>query len=120
MSDQPALTHAPEKTQATLMESALSASFIASGIGSVILGLTIIGAETNAGIKTFLTLNAGVGPLGGKVILTVIGFFVSWGILHFVFRNRPTKLSTGFTIGVILVIVGLLLTFPPVFLAFGG
>jgi hypothetical protein len=120
LTDQSVLTPVPEATQVTAMESALSASFIASGIGSVILGLTIIGAETSASIKTFLTLNAGVGPLSGKVILTVIAFIVSWGILHFVFRDRPMKLGTGFTIGLILVVVGLLLTFPPVFLSFGG
>jgi hypothetical protein len=120
VTDQPEIASTSEETRVITMDSAVSAAFIASGIGSVVLGLTIIGAETNAALKTFLTFNAGVGPLSGKTTVTVIAFVLSWVILHFIFRSRPIKLATGFTISVILVIVGLLLTFPPVFLSFGG
>jgi len=120
LTDQPVLSPSSEKTQVITMESAVSAAFIASGIGSIVLGLTIVGAEVNANIKSFLTFIGAVGPLSGKTTLAVIGFVVSWIILHFVFRNRPMKLATGFIITVILLVVGLLLSFPPVFTSFGG
>jgi cytosine/uracil/thiamine/allantoin permease len=120
VTDQPEIASTSEETRVITMESAVSAAFIASGIGSVVLGLTIIGAETNESFKTFLTFHAGAGPLSGKTTLMVIAFVLSWVVLHFIFRARPIKLATGFTISVILVVLGLLLTFPPVFLSFGG
>jgi hypothetical protein len=120
VTDQPEIASTSEETRVITMESAVSAAFIASGIGSVVLGLAIIGAEANEGIKTFLTFNAGVGALSGKTTIMVIAFVLSWVILHFIFRARPIKLATGFIISVILMVVGLLLTFPPVFLSFGG
>lgn len=113
-----AQTTPAEETAVISMESAVSAAVIASGIGSVMLGLATIGAEANDSIKTALTWNVGVGPLSGKTGVAVIAFVVSWVILHFVFRDRPIRLVRGFTIGIILVALGLLMTFPPVFLLF--
>jgi hypothetical protein len=102
----------------TTMESAMGAAFIAGGVGSVALGLMIIGAETNANIRTALTWNTGVGPLSGKTGIAVIAFVVSWVILHFYFRDRPVKLARSFTISLVLIVLGLLLSFPPIFLLF--
>jgi hypothetical protein len=103
----------------TRVESAVGASIIASGIGSLVLGLATIGAEASADFKTFLTWNAGVGPLSGKVGVSIIAFLLSWVIFHYFFQSHPMKLMTSFIIGVVLVVLGLLLTFPPVFLSFG-
>lgn len=118
LTDQPQVASTAESNQVASMESAVGAAFLASGIGSVVLGILVVLSEANAGIKTFLTFNTAVGPLSGKVILTVIGFVLSWIILHFALRERHVKLQTSFTIGIILLVVGLLLTFPPIFLLF--
>jgi hypothetical protein len=61
---------------------AMGACMIASGIGSLVLGIAIVLAEVNADIKTFLTWNSGVGPLSGKTGISVIAFVVSWVLLH--------------------------------------
>jgi hypothetical protein len=114
------VTHSSEETHAITMDSAVGAAFIASGIGTLVLGLTVIGAEANESIKTALTFNSAVGALSGKTIVTVIAFVASWIILHIIFRERPIKLATSFVITLVLVALGLLLTFPPVFLVFGG
>jgi hypothetical protein len=102
------------------LESAVGAAFIAGGIGSLVLGLAVVGAETNASIKTFFTWNSGVGPLSGKTGVSIIAFIVSWVILHYVMRNRVVSLTTSFIICLVLTVVGLLLTFPPVFFALAG
>lgn len=99
---------------------AMGASMIASGIGSLVLGIAIVLAEVNAGIKTFLTWNSGVGPLSGKTGVAVIAFIVSWAVLHYAFQRRAISLTPSFIVTLVLVVLGLLLTFPPVFMSFGG
>lgn len=97
---------------------AVGASFIAAGIGSTFFGLAVIGAEANAGFKTAITLVQSVGPLSGKVAIGVVAFFLSWVILHFALKSRNVKLVYSFTIGVVLILLGVLFTFPPFFLLF--
>ena len=99
---------------------AMGASMIGSGIGALVLGIAIVLAEVNTGIKTFLTWNSGVGPLSGKTGVSVIAFIVSWVILHYAFQRKAISLMTSFIITVVLLVLGLLLTFPPVFTSFGG
>lgn len=99
---------------------AMGASMIASGIGSFVLGIAIVLSEVNVDIKTFLTWNSGVGPLSGKTGVAVIAFLVSWAVLHYAFQRRAISLTTSFIITLVLVVLGILLTFPPVFLSFAG
>ncbi|MBN8621292.1 MAG: hypothetical protein J0L63_20430 [Anaerolineae bacterium] len=99
---------------------AMGASMIASGIGSLVLGIAIVLAEVNADIKTFLTWNTGVGPLSGKTGVSIIAFVISWVILHYAFQRKAISLTTSFVVTLVLVVLGLLLTFPPVFMSFGG
>ena len=100
------------------VESAVSAAMIASGIGSVTLGLMVIGSELSSGLKDFLTWTDGVGPLSGKTGVAVIAFVVSWFLLHAYVGNRPMTLRNGFSLAIVLVGLGLLMTFPPIFLLF--
>jgi hypothetical protein len=107
-------------TEITAADRAMGASMIASGIGSLVLGIAIVLSEVNADIKTFLTWNSGVGPLSGKTGVAVIAFLLSWVILHYAFQRKAISLTTAFIATVVLVALGLLLTFPPVFMSFGG
>jgi len=99
---------------------AMGASMIASGIGSLVLGIAVVLSEVNASIKTFLTWNGGVGPLSGKTGVSVLAFIVSWVVLHYSFKRNALSLTTSFIVTIVLLVLGLLLTFPPVFMAFGG
>lgn len=100
------------------IDTAVGASFIACGLGSTIFGLAIIGTEISADFKTLLTLDAGVGALSGKALVGVVAFFLSWIILHFGMRGRNIPLMTSFIIGVVLVLLGVVFTYPPFFLMF--
>lgn len=111
---------AKEETQVVAMDSAVGAAFIASGVGSTVLGLAIIGAEASAGIKDALNLWNPAGPLSGKTTVAVIAFLISWVLLHLGMKNRTISLTTSFIITAVLVGIGLLLSFPPVFEMFAA
>jgi hypothetical protein len=106
----------------TVLDRELGAAFIAGGIGSFVLGLVIVLTEmpSGAGLKSFLTFVGPVGPLSGKTTVAVIAFFVSWAALHFAFKNRAFSLTRSFVIAIVLLVLGLLMSFPPVFEIFAG
>lgn len=63
-------------------------------------------------------LGSGVGPLSGKVTVAVIAYIVSWAILAYLWRGKEVTFGRIFTISLVLVVLGFLFTFPPLFLAF--
>lgn len=107
-----------ESSEVSAADRAMSASMIASGIGAVTLGLVIILAEANAAFKDAMAWVKPVGPLSGKTTVAVIVFFLSWVVLHYVFKRKAISLNTAFIVTLVLLALGLLLTFPPVFLTF--
>ena len=105
------------RDEITVLDREVGAAFIASGIGSFALALMIVLTEmkAGAGLKTFLTWVGPVGPLSGKTGVAVIAFVASWLILRFVFKNRALDLTRSFIIALILIGLGMLLSFPPIF-----
>jgi hypothetical protein len=91
------------------------AIILAAGIASLCLGLLTTLAEANAGIADTLTFDTSVGPLSGKVIVSIITFFFFWGLLTaLLWRRNPPLKTTAIASGV-LVACGFLLTFPKFF-----
>ncbi len=67
-----------------------------------------------------LTLSKDVGPLSGKTVYGVIGWLVAWAVLAIILRRRNvSEKFTYWTTG-ILVAIGFLFTFPPVWKLFGA
>jgi hypothetical protein len=99
----------------------VAAAFIAAGIGSVVMGVLVVANDVSKPISDFLKFDAnyglgqGVGPLSGKVALTVLAFVVSWVILHVALRGKEVNFTRALTIALVLVGIGFALTFPPVF-----
>ncbi len=109
------------QTSQTKPNGPVAASFIAAGIGSLTMGVLVVLADANAAVNSFLKfdanygLGAGVGPLSGKAILTILAFAISWIVLHLVLRGKEVQFSRFLTVALVLVAGGFLLTFPPVF-----
>ncbi len=97
-----------------------AAGLVAAGIGAVALGLFVTLAEASTGISDWLQWNDRVGPLSGKTILAAVAYFGSFVILGLWWRNRSFALKTILLAAGILVAVGLLFTFPPIFQAFAS
>ena len=103
-----------------------AAAIVAAGIGSLVLGLMVDLAEFSADAKSFLDfaknygLGTGVGPLSGKVIVSVIAYLVSWAVLYFMWRGKEINVGKAFLATIILVGLGFALTFPPIFELFAS
>ena len=99
----------------------VAASFLAAGIASLILGILVVLNELGGDISKFLAfdknfgLGSGVGPLSGKVTITVLAFGISWLVLHVLWRGKEVNFGRIFSVALVLVAAGFILTFPPVF-----
>ena len=93
----------------------VAAALLAGGAGAAVTGLMTVLAEASAGIKTFLTWSVPVGPLSGKTGVGVIAFLLAWIIAHYLLRGKNVDFNKYATIAFILLVIGLLGTFPPFF-----
>ena len=93
----------------------VAAAMIAGGIGSATTGLMTVLAEGSNAISRALAWWPPAGPLTGKALTGVVAFFVAWTVLHAVFRGRNVDFVRVTAITVILLSLGVLGTFPPVF-----
>lgn len=110
----------------------VAAAFLAAGVASLVVGIGVVLNEASSTIKdaigidfnAFLQfdknfgLGAGVGPLSGKVALSIIAFVASWVVFHFWLRGREVNFRTYFIAALVLVGLGFVLTFPPIFILF--
>jgi hypothetical protein len=95
-----------------------AAALMASGIGTLFIGLMTTGAEASPALKEFLKWSEPVGPLSGKVGVSLIVWLISWVVMHQLFKDKESNLARAFTITLILIAIGVIFTFPPVFEAF--
>jgi hypothetical protein len=116
------VTAAPERDAGITFpdkpEGPISATIIAAGVGATALGLFTTLAEANEDFKDWLQWNDDVGPLSGKTILAVIVWLVAWAVLHAVLRKSPYETHRAITIAAILIVLGVVGTFPTFFQAF--
>lgn len=98
----------------------VAAVFLAGGIGAVALGILTVLAEASEDVKDFLQLNDRVGPLSGKTVFALVAYFVSWAILYAILRERNPNPRAVWVWAAVLVVVGIGLTFPPIFTSFAA
>ncbi len=97
------------------LDGALAAALIAAGIGILTLGVVTSAAGAALGFKDWLKWDDAVGPLSGKSSLALIAWAASWPMLHLALFRRDGILPVALAISVILIVLGLIGTFPPVF-----
>jgi hypothetical protein len=93
---------------------------LAAGLGSFVLGLLTTLAEASTGIKDGLQWNDRVGPLAGKTIIAAAVFIGTWAVLTAALRRSDPPWKTVVYATVVLVALGLLMTFPTFFEAFAS
>ena len=101
--------------QEALSSGPSSAAVLAAGIGALDFGLVSLIAEVSAGFSNILNWINPVGALSGKTTVGVILWLISWGILGGVWKERDVPLVRSLVIAGILLVLGLLCTFPPFF-----
>lgn len=91
---------------------AAMAAFLAAGIGAFAMGLVVILNEI--GLFAAPAVYRPAGGVSGRTTLAVVIWLVAWAILHHRWKSRRLESRRVFATVMILTLVGLLLTFPPV------
>jgi hypothetical protein len=108
------------RTDFTKSDGVAAAAVLASAIGVFVIGSLTTLAEISQLLRTALTWSGAVGPLIGKTGVGVIVWLILWPILHAIWRGKEVNFSAIYTASLIIIALGWLLTFPPVFEAFSG
>ena len=107
-----------ERTRERLPNGPAAAAILSAGVGSAVIGLLTTGAVISAGLKSALNWWSPAGPLTGKTGVGVIAWLVSWIVLHTLWKDEDVALVRVLVVTLVLLALGLLMTFPPVFEAF--
>jgi hypothetical protein len=100
------------------IEGVAAAALLAAGSGAFVLGLLTTLAEASTGIADFLQFNDRVGPLSGKTIIAAAAYFGALLVFSLLFRGRRLALGPVLIAAVVLLVLGLVGTFPTFFQAF--
>ncbi len=111
MSAQIASASAPS---ATIPNGAGAAAILAAGIGAFLVAVFAILADQCAAIKSLMIFWKPTGPLSGVTTCAIVLWLVAWAILHARWRQRSVNLTRVNAAAFALLILGLLLTFPPI------
>lgn len=97
---------------ANKLNGAACASFLAAGIGAFAMGVFVILNE--AGVFAAPTLYSPAGGVTGRTAFAAVTWLIAWIILHHRWSGRRIQSSYIFPLTLVLIGLGLLLTFPPV------
>jgi hypothetical protein len=95
-----------------------AAALLAAGIGSAAMGIVTTVSEATHGMGGAMAWVSEVGPLSGKSSIAVLIWLVAWLVLHAALARRSPRLRTVSMWTYVLVAIGFLGTFPPVFRLF--
>ena len=91
-----------------------AAAILAAGIGSGAMGVLALAGDAFASVKSLLTFYNPVGALSGVSTVAIVIWLVAWFVLASRWDNRNVDMGTVNLISFALLVVGVLLTFPPV------
>jgi hypothetical protein len=91
---------------------ATMASFLGAGVGAFALGAIVLLNE--AGLFAAPALYAPAGGVTGRTTLAVVLWLIAWGVLHYLWRGREIEARRVCPMTLVLVFLGVLATFPPV------
>ena len=90
-----------------------AAAIVAACFGSAALGVLVVLSEAFPEFKKLLNLYDPVGPLSGKVVLTIIFWLCAWIIFHVAWKKKDVHERALIFYVVILLVVAFVGTFPP-------
>jgi hypothetical protein len=91
-----------------------AAAVLAAGIGSFLVAVFALVADKSAAIKSLMIFYKPTGPLSGVTTSAVAVWLIAWFILHRRWQNRMVAMGRVRTLALILLLLGVLLTFPPI------
>ncbi|MGP8251184.1 MAG: hypothetical protein ACLQHF_04070 [Terracidiphilus sp.] len=100
-------------TQSPLTNGPGAAAVLAAGIGAFALGLFAVMADKVLSIKIWMNFSNPTGPLSGVTTCAVIVWLAAWTILQMRWRGRELRFAPIGAAALVLLALGILLTFPP-------
>jgi len=97
-----------------------AAAILAAGIGCAAVGIVTLAAEVSEGIHEALVFYNPVGALSGVTTVAIVIWLVAWFALSRLWGTKTVALGPVNLAAFVLLAVGLVLTFPPVWALFIG
>jgi hypothetical protein len=91
-----------------------AAAVLAAGLGSFLVSVFAILADKIAAVKAVMVFYKPTGPLSGVTTCAIVGWLLVWLVLHMLWRSRMVDMGRIRTVALVLLILSVLLTFPPV------
>src|SRR5574340_1275042 len=101
--------------QAEVKNGSPAAAMLAAGIGCLFLAIATILGENLAAFGKFFNFINPVGNLTGKTWVAILAWLISWAILANKWRGQEVNFGKIYRATLILMILGLLGTFPLIF-----
>jgi len=91
-----------------------AAAVLSAGIGCFALAVLACVADNSQFVKALTNVYKPTGPLSGVTTIAILIWLVCWAVLQYRWRKRDVALTRTCWIGFVLLLLGLVLTFPPV------
>ena len=102
---------AGQGSDGTVVNGAALAAFLGAGIGAFAMGLLVILNE--AGLFAAPALYAPAGGVTGRTTFAAVIWLIGWAVLHYRWRGRQVEARRVYAATLLLIGLGVLLTFPP-------
>jgi hypothetical protein len=91
-----------------------AAAILAAGVGCFALGVLAVLGDVSPAFKKLMIFYKPTGPLSGVTTCAVLIWIVVWALLEWRLRRKSVQLGRASIVALVLLGLGLLLTFPPV------
>jgi len=106
-------------TETLLKNGKAAAALLAGGIGSFVMGLVTTLSEASS-FGSALSWYKPAGPLSGKTTVAVIVWLIAWAVLGNQWKDKDVDFDKISMIALVLLLLGILGTFPPFFELFAA
>jgi hypothetical protein len=106
------------ETQKLLKSGPAAAAVLAAGIGVALFGVITMFNESIERVADFFTWYKPAGDLSGMSATSMLAWIAVWIVLGRAWRNKDVRMVPTLVLSVILVVVGVVCTLPPVFTMF--
>lgn len=89
-------------------------ALLATGIGWLALAVLAIAGDRIAWMNGAMTFSKATGPLSGVTTTAVVIWLVVWVVLNGWWKKKTVEMGRVSAAALVLLVLGLLLTFPPI------
>jgi len=91
-----------------------AAGILSAGVGCFVLALLAAAGDKSAWVKSLLNFYKPTGPLSGVTTVAILIWLCVWGILEWRWEKKTVAIGGICAAALLLLGLGLVLTFPPV------